>query len=110
MTAEDDYCEKNDNYSVMNTQFDIDKGRMYFKKICKSFNVFEKDFNSIFDGNPMFTTSAIVPQEGHGFLADLDSLSFSEDLKKYNGYPIQSPIWKRCLYKVKRMVKKIMKR
>ena len=27
MTVKDDHCEKNDNYSVMNTLFDIDKAR-----------------------------------------------------------------------------------
>ena len=83
---------------------------MYFQKIYNNLNVFEKDFSSIFDGNPMFTTSASVPQKGHDFLADLDNLSFSEDLKKYGGYPVRSPMWKRCLHKVKRMVKKILKR
>lgn len=87
-----------------------DKGRMYFKKICNNFNVFEKNFNSIFDGNPMFTTSATVPQEGHDFLIDLDNFSFSEDLKKYGAYPVQRPHWKRCTYKVERMVKKMLKR
>ena len=51
-----------------------------------------------------------VPQKGHDFLADLDNLSFSEDLKKYGGYPVRIPLWKRCFYKVKRIAKRMLKR
>ena len=87
-----------------------EKGKRYFEKVRNNLNVHEKDFASIFDGNPMFTTSATVPQKGHDFLADLDNLSFSEDLKKYGGYPVRIPLWKRCFYKVKRIAKRILKR
>ena len=87
-----------------------EKGKKYFEKVRNDLNVHKKDFASIFDGNPMFTTSATVPQKGHDFLADLDNLCFSEDLKKYGGYPVRIPLWKRCFYKVKRIAKRILKR
>ena len=87
-----------------------EKGKRYFEIVRNNLNVHKKDFASIFDGNPMFTTSATVPQKGHDFLADLDNLSFSEDLKKYGGHPVRIPLWKRCFYKVKRIAKRILKR
>ena len=34
MTVKDDHCEKNDNYSVMNTLLDIDKARR-----CSALNI-----------------------------------------------------------------------
>lgn len=87
-----------------------EKGMVYFQRIRDQLNVFEKDFNSIFDGNPMFSTSVKVPEKGHDFLVDLDNLSFSEDLKKYGGYPMYVPMWKRCIRKGKRLIKNILKK
>lgn len=87
-----------------------EKGREYFNRVCEKLNVYSKDFSSIFEGNPMFTTSANVPKNGHDFLIDLDSLCFSEDLKKYGGYPVQISNWKKCLHKVKQVAKEIWKK
>lgn len=87
-----------------------DKGKEFYGKVCKNLNVHKKDFFSIFEGNPMFTTSAIVPRKGHDFLVDLDSLSFSEDLKKYKGYQTQIPTSKRCLLKTKQLIEKMLRR
>ncbi len=86
-----------------------EKGQMYFNRIFENFNAYKKDFNSIFDGNPMFTTSAKVPENGHDFLTNLDVLSFSENLKKYGGYPVPISYMKRRISKVRQIVKKIWK-
>ena len=63
----------------------------------------EKDFETIFSGNPMFSTSAVVPERGHDFLVDLDNMSFSEAIKKYTP---QTPMWKQVARKMKRLIKK----
>lgn len=87
-----------------------EKGRKYFNRISENLNVYKKDFNSIFNGNPMFTTSAQVPKKGHDFLTNLDNISFSENLKKYGGYSVQSSFWKRGINRVKQIIKKMYKR
>lgn len=101
--------ELDDDGGISMLLINSEKGRTYFQKIYSNLNVFEKDFNSIFDGNPMFSTSAEIPEKGHDFLVDLDNLSFSENLKKYGGYPIPVPRWKRCLREGKKRIKKILK-
>ena len=85
-----------------------EKGKIFFEKVRENLIVHKKDFTSIFEGNPMFTTSAIVPQKGYDFLTDLDNLSFSEDLKKYGGNQAQISVWKRCLHKTKQLIKKML--
>ena len=87
-----------------------EKGREYFNRISENLNVYKKDFNSIFSGNPMFTTSAQVPKKGHDFLKNLDNISFSENLKKYGGYSVQSSFWKQGINKVKQIIKKTYKK
>lgn len=82
-----------------------EKGRMYFEKIRKNLEVHEKEFNSIFAGNPMFTTSAVVPENGQDFLMDLDNMSFSEAIKKYTP---KIPFWKGVLNGVKKFGKKVL--
>lgn len=85
-----------------------EKGREYFEKVKDNMEVYKKDFDAIFAGNPMFTTSAVVPAKGHDFLVDLDNLAFSECLKKYSGYPIPTPLWRKVARKAKRMLKKFL--
>ena len=80
-----------------------EKGRYYFKKVKDNLIVHEKDFETIFSGNPMFSTSAVVPERGHDFLVDLDNMSFSEAIKKYTP---QTPMWKQVARKMKRLIKK----
>ena len=65
-----------------------EKGRELFSRARENMEVHKKDFNSIFAGNPMFTTSAIVPPKGHDFLVDLDNLAFSDAIKKYTHIPL----------------------
>ena len=62
------------------------------------------DFESIFEGNPMFSESVKVPQEAAAFLRDLDYMSFSDCLKKYHGYPNKNGFIIRVLRKMKRIV------
>lgn len=85
-----------------------EKGREYFDKVINDMEVHQKDFETILGGNPMFSTSAIVPEKGHDFLVDLDNLSFSNCLKKYGGYPVHTPLWRRAARKVKRGIKKLL--
>ena len=84
-----------------------EKGRYYFKKIKDNLIVHEKDFETIFSGNPMFSTSTVVPERGHDFLVDLDNMSFSEAIKKYTP---QTPMWKQVARKMKRLIKKELRR
>ena len=85
-----------------------EKGRNFFEKIKKNMYVYERDFDSIFKGNPMFSTSAKVPQEGNAFLEDLDIYSFSENLKRYNGFPPKVSIVNKFIYKIKNKIKRII--
>lgn len=84
-----------------------DKGRKAFDEIRSTFEVYEKDFNSIFAGNPMFSTSAIVPAKAHDFLVDLDNMSFSECLKKYTPKVL---LWRKAARKVKRGIKRFLRK
>lgn len=86
-----------------------DKGREYLEKVQHNLNVYKKDFESIFAGNPMFTTSAVVPKSGHDFLTDLDNMSFSESLKIHGGYPPTVPLLKRCVKKTKKLIEKVIR-
>lgn len=86
-----------------------EKGREFFEQVKNSMEVHQRNFDDILAGNPMFSTSANVPENGHEFLADLDNLSFSDCMKKYGGYPTPTPLWRKCGSKVKRVVKRLMK-
>ena len=83
-----------------------EKGKELFSRAKKNMEVHKKDFYSIFENNPMFNTSAFVPKSGHDFLVDLDILKFSDCLKKYGGYPVPTPFWRKVARKVKYIVKK----
>ncbi len=86
-----------------------DKGKKLFNKAKKNLNYYERDFNEIFNGNPMFISSTEIPVEAHDFLCDLDKMTFSDSLKKYGGYPASISIWKKLIYKSKQIVNKIIK-
>lgn len=60
-----------------------DKGRELFNIAKASLEVYEKDFDSVFEGNPMFTDSVVIPDKSHNFLRDLDNITFSKCIKKY---------------------------
>ena len=80
-----------------------EKGRDLFERTKKSMEVYEKDFNSIFTGNPMFTTSVVVPVESNNFLRDLDSMPFSECIRKYS----RGLLWQKVFEKAKQAIKKL---
>lgn len=83
-----------------------DKGRIYFEKVKENMVVHKKDFETILGGNPMFSTSAVVPAKGHDFLVDLDNMSFSEAIKKYT----RVPLWRKATRKTKHLIKKALGR
>ena len=85
-----------------------EKGREFFSRVRDNMEVYKKDFDTIFAGNPMFSGSVEVPKKAYDFLADLDNLTFSECLKKYGGYPVPIPLWRKAARKVKRVAKKII--
>ena len=85
-----------------------EKGREFFSRVRDNMEVYKKDFDTIFAGNPMFSGSVEVPKKAHDFLADLDNLTFSECLKKYGGYPVPIPLWRKAARKAKRVVKKLI--
>lgn len=85
-----------------------EKGRELFSRVRDNMEVHKKDFDTIFAGNPMFSGSVEVPKKAHDFLVDLDNLTFSECLKKYGGYPVPIPLWRKAARKAKRIVKKIL--
>lgn len=83
------------------------KGRRYFEKVRMNMEVHPQDFHAIFDGNPMFSSSAVVPAKEHDFLVDLDHMSFSSALKKYAPLPSS---WRQVLQKAKQLVKRCWRR
>lgn len=80
------------------------KGREYFNKIRKNMEVYQKNFDTILQGNPMFSTSVIVPAKGHDFLVALDNMVFSEAIKKYTP---KTPFWYKIARKLKQAIKKL---
>lgn len=85
-----------------------EKGRKIFAQIQDNVNYYQRDFNEIFEGNGMFTSSAIVSEDTSKFLTDLDNMSFTDALKKYGGYPVPIPLWRRAVRKAKRLIKKLL--
>lgn len=84
-----------------------EKGEALFSRVRDNMEVYKKDFDTILAGNPMFSTSAVVPAKSHDFLVNLDNLTFSDCLKKYGGFPVPTLHWRKAARKVKRIVKKI---
>lgn len=82
------------------------KGQRLFEETKGKMNVFHRDFKEIFQGNPMFAQSAVVPRDAHSFLVDLDNMSFSDALKKHGSYPGQLKKFA-LLSRIKRKVKHI---
>ena len=80
-----------------------EKGRDLFERTKINMEVYEKDFNSIFAGNPMLTSSVVVPVESYDFLKDLDSMTFSECIRKYT----RGFLWQKVFEKVKQAKKKL---
>lgn len=79
-----------------------DKGRELFNTAKENLEVYKKDFDSIFEGNPMFTDSVVIPDKGHNFLRDLDNIAFSKCIKRYT----RALFWKKVPRKVIQLIKK----
>lgn len=87
-----------------------EKGKEYFEKIKDKVEYHQMSFNSIFAGNPMFTSSVVFSDFRHEFLVDLDNLTFSESLKKYKGYPVPVSFGRKWVRKTKTLLKRILGR
>lgn len=84
-----------------------EKGRYLFEQVKDNMIVHKKEFKNVLAGNPMLFSSAVVPTSAHDFLLDLDRMSFSEAIDKYTP---KVPITKKIVYKMKKMIKKILRR
>lgn len=93
--------ELDDDKGTSMVLINSEKGKLYFERVKKNMEVYRKDFESIFEGNPMFTTSTVVPSSGHDFLVDLDNMPFSKAIKKYTS---TQSLWRKTAQKVKRLV------
>ncbi len=82
-----------------------EKGRILFDNTKDKLLYYQRDFEEITKGNPMFDQSASVPNDTHRFLADLDDMSFSEALRKYNSYPKHRSILSRIKYRIFKAIK-----
>lgn len=82
------------------------RGREIFNEASNNMNIYMREFSSIFDGNPMFTTSAELPKNGHVFLTDLDNMRFSSAVKKYAP---KTSIFNKIYIKFKNTIKKMGK-
>lgn len=82
-----------------------EKGKDLFSRVRSNMEVYEKDFDTIFAGNPMFSGSVKVSKKAHDFLVDLDNISFSVCLKKYMP---RITLWNRIARKLKRIFKKLI--
>lgn len=83
-----------------------EKGCKFFELASKNMAIYKKNFDDIFKGNPMYSASVNVPQNGHEFLESLDNMNFSTAIKKYT--PKES-ISHKILRKMKQFIKKMCK-
>ena len=56
--------------------------------------------NEIFNENPMLTTSVQISAKAHNFLQDLDNMLFTDALKKYGGYSMETSLWFKAVKKL----------
>ncbi len=71
-----------------------DKGKKLFDLTKDRMQTYRRDYNEIFEGNPMLMRSVQVSPNAHNFLADLDEMSFSDAIKKYGLVPSESGVTK----------------
>lgn len=72
-----------------------EKGRQLFEVVKNNMEIHEKNYNSIFAGNSMFTNSVVIPKKSNDFLKDLDNMDFSACIKKYDRISIKQKFF--CL-------------
>lgn len=95
--------DKGTSLLLINSQ----KGKELFERAQENMEVHAKDFDSIFDGNPMFTTSVVVSKKSYDFLKDLDDLSFSQCLRKYTGNFLLKKILRKIVQIIKTLLSKV---
>lgn len=98
--------ELDDDKGTSMVLINSEKGRVLFERAQNQLEVHKKNFEKILAGNPMFTTSTTVPKKAHDFLKELDTLTFSECLKKYT----KLPCWRKIGRIGKRVVRKLIER
>ncbi len=76
------------------------KGEKLFEEAKTNFNYYERNFNEIFNENPMLTTSVQISAKAHNFLQDLDNMLFTDALKKYGGYSMETSLWFKAVKKL----------
>ena len=84
-----------------------EKGKKIFEQIKDKINYKQVDFEEAIRYNPSMTTSVKPDPNRKKFFENLDKMPFDELVKKYTYTP---SIFKRILWKVKRVVKKIIKK
>lgn len=84
-----------------------EKGKKIFEQIKDKINYKQVDFEEAIRYNPSMTTSVKPDPNREKFFDNLDKMPFDELVKKYTYTP---SIFKRILWKVKRVVKKIIKK
>lgn len=84
-----------------------EKGKKIFEQIKDKINYKQVDFEEAIQYNPSMTTSVKPDPNRKKFFENLDKMPFDELVKKYT---YTQSIFKRILWKVKRVVKKIIKK
>ncbi len=74
--------ELDDDKGTSLIMLNSEKGMGLFQESNHKMKYVEKDFCSIFGGNPMFSDSVSVSKRAHAFLTDLDTMPFSKAIKK----------------------------
>ena len=83
------------------------KGAALLEDTKENLVVHHRNFKEIFQGNPMFSKSVIVPHNAHKFLTDLDHMSFSDALRNHKAHPDQMER-KSIFGKIKNKVKRVL--
>lgn len=83
------------------------KGKKYFNTVKKKLVYKKKDFDSIVQENPMFVESIEISPVSSKFLLDLDTVTFSDCLKKYGCAPEKDSVVRKVLRKIKKSIKNL---
>ena len=99
--------EMDDNKGTSLVIINSEKGKQIFEQIKDKIIYKQVDFEEAIRYNPSMTTSVKPDPNREKFFDNLDKMPFDELVKKYTYTP---GIFKRILWKVKRVVKKIIKK
>ncbi len=84
------------------------KGIKLFEDARLGMEVHEITFESVLEENVCISDSVKISDDSENFLRDLDTMSFSDALKKYNSYPARLPLTQRINRKIRRTAKRIL--